>query len=675
MFCVGSRCIEQLLSSHQNIELWASYLQIYCEEITDLLSPPDPFSLPSSSSKNDYYETTKLQIRDKVDGNGVYVEGLSKIRVSSLDDLWDVLSKGDQNRTTAVTNLNEQSSRSHAALIISVLIPEEDSPLDNPADNMKSGLSKRYKEGKLLLVDLAGSERAKASEGRDFMRLEEAKAINLSLSSLGNCMNALAEGKSFIPYRDSKLTRLLTNCLGGTSRTSLIVNLVPDNDVTSETLNALRFAARASKVKVNAKISKVQNYELLYKDLLNKMSNNTSSMENTYKGDRSKDYEQLLTEKQSRLDEKDVEITFLKEQLRSMETENSLLLKGAKGSLTTPRLGNQISACKTDNPSDDTEVNQLKLQLETLTKEHMNSLQSQHSLYQKKLNEKDLQIQRLSREQHGLQENLYLEKENHFKTIQDLKKIHESYHLNEKNFQTRLEECLNSLNTMRNDLENKETFTQSLQEEKKSLALKVIEYEQTMHRMVSYEQVKEMEMLFMETITKLAERVQTLESQRGPASSLSNNSGKMQGNSMSIVGKGPANYGSSAAPSGKPSNPKNNPALYQQGQQAGILPGNKPYQFWTPTSSTSNLVNSEMLLSSTLFQSNENNNTQIRSNNSTSIADMGGDDLPEESSAPANNKPSSAERFVRLEPGKIRAGHSSNNTNSNTSSNGSLKNS
>jgi hypothetical protein len=615
-----------------------------------------------------------------VDGNGVYVEGLSKIRVSSLDDLWDVLSKGDQNRTTAVTNLNEQSSRSHAALIISILIPEDDSPLDNPADNMKNGLLKRYKEGKLLLVDLAGSERAKASEGRDFMRLEEAKAINLSLSSLGNCMNALAEGKSFIPYRDSKLTRLLTNCLGGTCRTSLIVNLVPDNDLTSETLNALRFAARASRVKVNAKITKVQNYELMYKDLLNKMSNSTSSVENTYKGDRSKDYEQLLTEKQSRLDERDVEIAFLKEQLRSMETENSLLLKGSKGSLVTPRLGNQISGYKNDIPSNDTEeVSQLKLQLETVTKDHMNSLQSQHSLYQKKLNEKDLQIQRLSREQHGLQEAIFHEKENHFKTIQDLKKIHENYHLNEKNFQTRLEECLNSLNTIRNDLENKETFMLSLQEEKKSLALKVIEYEQTMHRMVSYEQVKEMEMLFMETITRLAERVQTLESQRGTSSS-SNNSGKTQGNSMSIVGKGPVNYGSSAAPSGKPINSKNNPALYQQGQQAGIVPGNKPYPFWTPTSSTSNLVNSEMLLSSTLFQSNENNNNQVRNNNSA-IADMGGDDLPEESSyssAPASTKPSSAERFVRLEPGKIRAGHGSNSTNNangNTSSNGSLKNS
>ena len=86
------------------------------------------------------------------------------------------------------------------------------------------------------------------------MRLEEAKAINLSLSALGNCMNALAEGRPHIPYRDSKLTRLLQGSLGGGARTAVIVNIPPGSDDTGEVLNALRFASRASKVKVAAKV-------------------------------------------------------------------------------------------------------------------------------------------------------------------------------------------------------------------------------------------------------------------------------------------------------------------------------------------------------------------------------------------------------------------------------------
>lgn len=88
------------------------------------------------------------------------------------------------------------------------------------------------------------------------MRLEEAKAINLSLSALGNCMSALAEGKSHIPYRDSKLSRLLQNSLGGSARTAVLVNILPGDDTTGEMLNALKFSSRASKIKVSAKVKR-----------------------------------------------------------------------------------------------------------------------------------------------------------------------------------------------------------------------------------------------------------------------------------------------------------------------------------------------------------------------------------------------------------------------------------
>jgi predicted RNA-binding protein with RPS1 domain len=109
--------------------------------------------------------------------------------------------------------------------------------------------------------------RASASSGRNYLRLEEGKAINLSLCALGNCMNALATGKSHIPYRDSKLTRLLQGSLGGGARTSVIVAVAPSaKDETGEILLSLRFAARASQVKVQAKVVRYIDYEALFNE-------------------------------------------------------------------------------------------------------------------------------------------------------------------------------------------------------------------------------------------------------------------------------------------------------------------------------------------------------------------------------------------------------------------------
>ena len=208
-------------------------------------------------------DALQLSIREK--GGRVFVEGLSRAPITNMQDLVNVLARGDANRNTAETNMNATSSRSHAALMVSVLMPEETSSSSSSNNNSsnsssnggKKGVSVVYRESTLVLVDLAGSERAAASAGRQHMRLEEAKAINLSLSALGNCMSALAECRKHVPYRDSKLTRLLQGSLGGGARTSVMVNIAPGVDDTGEVLNALRFAARASKVKVVAKVRDV----------------------------------------------------------------------------------------------------------------------------------------------------------------------------------------------------------------------------------------------------------------------------------------------------------------------------------------------------------------------------------------------------------------------------------
>ena len=225
-------------------EIYASYLQIYCETITDLLWQPCSSEASNTdtdaASSTNYSENQPLTLRERGDATGgVYVEGLSKYRVQSVEDLWELLCRGDANRSTAATNMNETSSRSHAVLILKIVTKDANHGA-NTSDSSNTNTTTPttttgYRESTLMLVDLAGSERASASEGRSALRQEEARAINLSLSALGNCMSALAAASSVsggdgnnsnnknvhIPYRDAKLTRLLQGCLGGGARTAV----------------------------------------------------------------------------------------------------------------------------------------------------------------------------------------------------------------------------------------------------------------------------------------------------------------------------------------------------------------------------------------------------------------------------------------------------------------------
>jgi len=209
-------CILELNNNNKAV-ITVSYLQIYCEVMTDLINP----SIDEP-----------LMIREKPNGS-LYIENISKIRLTSLDDIYEVLNKGDMNRSTAKTAMNSTSSRSHAVMMVTITQP------DSSQSNQDI-----YKESTLTMVDLAGSERYSATIGLHYQRSEEGKAINLSLSALGNCMNALAEAKSHIPYRDSKLTRLLQNSLGGNARTAIICNIPPGYDEYGEIVNTLRFATR-----------------------------------------------------------------------------------------------------------------------------------------------------------------------------------------------------------------------------------------------------------------------------------------------------------------------------------------------------------------------------------------------------------------------------------------------
>uniref|UniRef100_A0A0X3P5C0 Kinesin-like protein n=1 Tax=Schistocephalus solidus TaxID=70667 RepID=A0A0X3P5C0_SCHSO len=206
----------------------ASYLEIYKEEVRDLL-------------QRDLNK--RLEIKEKPD-RGIYVKDLSTVLTKSIREIEKVMNIGYANRSVGATNMNEHSSRSHAIFIITIECCE----LGVDGKN-------HIRVGKLNLVDLAGSERQSKtqSEGE---RLKEATRINLSLSTLGNVISALVDKKStHVPYRDSKLTRLLQDSLGGNSKTVMIANIGPASYNYEETINTLRYASRAKNIKNTPKIN------------------------------------------------------------------------------------------------------------------------------------------------------------------------------------------------------------------------------------------------------------------------------------------------------------------------------------------------------------------------------------------------------------------------------------
>ncbi|KAK6781323.1 hypothetical protein RDI58_023507 [Solanum bulbocastanum] len=209
-----------------------SFLEIYNEQITDLLDP---------SQRN-------LQLREDV-RTGVYVENLTEECVSTMKDVTKLLMKGLSNRRTGATSINAESSRSHSVFTCVV---------ESHCKSMADGLS-RLKTSRINLVDLAGSERQKLT-GAAGERLKEAGNINRSLSQLGNLINILAEvsqtGKHrHIPYRDSKLTFLLQESLGGNAKLAMICAISPAQSCKSETLSTLRFAQRAKAIKNKAVVN------------------------------------------------------------------------------------------------------------------------------------------------------------------------------------------------------------------------------------------------------------------------------------------------------------------------------------------------------------------------------------------------------------------------------------
>eukprot|EP00803_Ostreobium_quekettii_P010001 evm.model.scf_2563.2 EVM.evm.TU.scf_2563.2 scf_2563:10409-13107(-) len=216
------------VSENRQYLVRSSFLEIYNEEIRDLLS---------KNPKN------KLQLKESKD-RGVYVKGISSFVVKSVEEIASVLEVGKKNRSVASTQMNQDSSRSHSIFTITVEMIEQGAGKDG-----------HIRVGKLNLVDLAGSER-QSKTGATGERLKEATKINLSLSALGNVVSALVDGKGgHVPYRDSKLTRLLQDSLGGNTKTVMVANCGPADWNYDETLSTLRYANRAKNIRNKPRIN------------------------------------------------------------------------------------------------------------------------------------------------------------------------------------------------------------------------------------------------------------------------------------------------------------------------------------------------------------------------------------------------------------------------------------
>ena len=395
--------IETTSDSNTKFIIRASFLQIYNENISDLLK---------SDKKN-------LQIREDKK-KGIYVDLLSEWAVRSPLDLYALLRRGGSSRTTSSTYMNDVSSRSHAVFQITV----EQMTTDKSINDNKA----QIKVGKLNLVDLAGSERIRITGTRG-QQLEESKKINKSLSCLGNVINALTDkkGKNYIPYRDSKLTRLLQDSLGGNCKTTMIATISPSEDAFSESLSTLYFAQRAKKIKnrpiINEDVNNralIRKYEMELKNLRNELEIKNKMLKNNGL------VMQLQEEKEQALMDKDNAIKELEKASRQflIEREEKLKLEkkiqmmseqmitgGHKKIEETPQFQNALKNQIKLYENKIIEIEKQRAQLETDKAENegfKEILLQQKNIMNEltfKLNERDEKIALMQQEKENLEKN------------------------------------------------------------------------------------------------------------------------------------------------------------------------------------------------------------------------------------------------------------------------------
>ena len=368
-----------------------SYCEIYLEKFKDLLNP----------------SMVDLKIHEEKT-RGVYIEGLSEHYVSSEQDVCELLKMGNENREVAYTKMNSGSSRSHSLFILTV--------------NQTNSRDYSGKVGKLYLVDLAGSEKV-GKTGAAGMRLEEAKNINKSLTVLGQVINALTDGKStHIPYRDSKLTRVLQDSLGGNSKTALIVTCSPSPYNEAETVSSLRFGVRAKFIKNKAKVNKeytvaelkvllsksqeeLEKRAIIIAKLEERLKTNDHTLSDISFSFRLDDEKIDLDEVMAQLEDYKSRITELCESNSNLQQESEYLLEenhllkneNSKLLMTVNVLRDRVKGCEDELKEHENLIEKLVMTKESL-EGSLDQMMKGKIEFEKEINKKDTEIYHLKQE-------------------------------------------------------------------------------------------------------------------------------------------------------------------------------------------------------------------------------------------------------------------------------------
>uniref|UniRef100_A0A1D5RKN9 Kinesin-like protein n=1 Tax=Macaca mulatta TaxID=9544 RepID=A0A1D5RKN9_MACMU len=407
-------------SQNQQYLVRASYLEIYQEEIRDLLSKD---------------QTKRLELKERPD-TGVYVKDLSSFVTKSVKEIEHVMNVGNQNRSVGATNMNEHSSRSHAIFVITI----ECSEVGLDGEN-------HIRVGKLNLVDLAGSER-QAKTGAQGERLKEATKINLSLSALGNVISALVDGKStHIPYRDSKLTRLLQDSLGGNAKTVMVANVGPASYNVEETLTTLRYANRAKNIKNKPRVNEDPKDALL-REFQEEIARLKAQLEKRSIGRRKRREKRREEEKMRLLKEKEKKMEDLRREKDAAEmlgakikAMESKLLVGGKNIVDHTNEQQKILEQKRQEIAEQKRrEREIQQQMESQDeetlelKETYSSLQQEVDIKTKKLKKLFSKLQAVKAEIHDLQEEHIKERQELEQTQNELTRELKLKHLIIENF-------------------------------------------------------------------------------------------------------------------------------------------------------------------------------------------------------------------------------------------------
>ncbi|KAH7420452.1 hypothetical protein KP509_13G008400 [Ceratopteris richardii] len=433
------RAMEDILAnaSAEQDSVSVSYLQLYLETVQDLLAP----------------EKDNLTISEDPRTGDVSLPGATCVEVRHPKSFLELLEAGEANRIAANTKMNTESSRSHALLLVnvkkSVKAKQEKESTASNENGSSLQLSKSHslmtiRKSKLLIVDLAGSERVDKS-GSEGHLLEEAKFINLSLTALGKCINALAENSPHVPIRDSKLTRLLRDSFGGTARTSLVITIGPSSQHRAETMSTILFGQRAMKVENMVKLRE----EFDYKSLCRKLE---------------ADLDRLIAENE-------------RQNKLVLDTEEQLQKRAEEAELTI-----QQAERKAKVLLEESHAKKLKLQKENL--DSIRRLQQECSLLEKELKEnavklqsekeaavveKEMQIQN-ERAKKQQEKEEYIEEYQH--KLEELNKKFEAERAERESIERRLQEiedCMEGQNKLElDDQENLNELAKKMEEESHS---------------------------------------------------------------------------------------------------------------------------------------------------------------------------------------------------------------